>query len=334
MRCDLWLPRLVGLTVPVARNHHALSRAYSASSFQRRSVEPPSRFVLSCTSASRSRPSYRRLAAMATAAAPSQTASEKEEVEFWERVTIHQKVAARLTTIEESRTLVDKSLSAFLSTISQRYEGFPHVSFLDIAADEDGSLIIAVSSLAPHRKDLEKAPKCCLLIMKDKLDRSDVLVTYIGEAVEVSEPEQKRVRDVFLSKHPEAFWVDFGDFKFLRIEPKHVRYATGIVTPFNATGEFSGDAFRSAKVDPIAQFSAPIAAHMNKDHAEETQLMVERALDVKVDRAKIIDLDRLGLNIQIGFQGKPIKLRIPFPRPAEDRKDVKTLIVQMVEGSK
>lgn len=30
--------------------------------------------------------------------------------------------------------------------------------------------------------------------------------------------------------------VDFGDFKFMRIQPRFIRYASGIVTPFNRTG--------------------------------------------------------------------------------------------------
>lgn len=34
----------------------------------------------------------------------------------------------------------------------QRFEGFPYGSFLDYAADQDGSLILSISSLAPHRK--------------------------------------------------------------------------------------------------------------------------------------------------------------------------------------
>lgn len=270
--------------------------------------------------------------AAADAAPPPLTASEKEESEFWQRAMAHQKGAAKLSVIEESRIVVDQCSSAVLSTFSQRFEGFPYASFLDYAADQDGSLIISISSLAPHRKDLEENRRCCCLIMKDKLDRSDVLVTYMGEALEVSELEQQKVRDVFLSKHPEAFWVDFGDFKFMRIQPKQIRFGSGIVTPFNRTGDFSGEEFSHANLDPIAGFSKPIATHMNKDHADVTKSMVEKAIGIKVENATIIDLDTLGLNVQVIFHGKPVKLRLPFPRPAVDRKDVKTLIIQMSEG--
>ncbi|KAI5080525.1 hypothetical protein GOP47_0003708 [Adiantum capillus-veneris] len=285
-----------------------------------------------------SRALSRRLAAIAMttaapdAASPSMITSEKEELEFWQRVTAHQKTAQRLSASEEARIVVDQCLSAFLSTFSKKFEGFPYTSYVDYAADEDGSLILSVSSLAPHRKDLEEYQKCSLLIMKDKLDRSDILVTYMGEASEVPELEVKKARDVFLSKHPQAFWVDFGDFKFMRVQPRMIRYASGIVSPFNRTGEFSGEDLTHANLDPIAQFSIPIVTHMNKDHADDTKRIVEKAIGINVESARIIDLDTLGLNVQVVFQSKPIKLRVPFPRPAQDRKDVKNLIVQMLKG--
>ncbi|KAH7353013.1 hypothetical protein KP509_19G075100 [Ceratopteris richardii] len=287
---------------------------------------------------SRQYPLGRRLPAFAMStvapdsASSSMSTNEKEESEFWKRVVDHQNAAKRLTGIEEARIVVDQCQNGYISTFSQRHEGFPYGSYIDYAADNDGSLIISVSSLSPHTKDLEANPNCCLLIMKDKLDRSDILVTYMGKALEVPDHELNKARDVFLSKHPHAFWVDFGDFKFMCIQPEKIYYASGIVSPFNRTGEFSGDEFRQTKLDAISQFSTPIAVHMNKDHSEETKQIVEGSIGVKVESAKIIDLDTLGLNVQVVFQGKPIKLRVPFPRPAESRKDVKDLIVKMLEG--
>ena len=46
-----------------------------------------------------------------------------------------------------------------------------------------------------------------------------------------------------------------------------------------------------------------------------------------------MQLDRLGFMVQVTRLGQTFKLRLPFPRAAEDRKDVKTLIVQMTQAS-
>lgn len=51
---------------------------------------------------------------------------------------------------------------------------------------------------------------------------------------------------------------------------------------------------------------------------------------VQVASAQITAVDRLGMYVLVGMNdGQSGKLRLPFPRPAEDRKDVKTLIVEM-----
>ncbi|KAL0338049.1 UNVERIFIED_CONTAM: Adenylyl-sulfate kinase [Sesamum calycinum] len=58
-------------------------------------------------------------------------------------------------------------------------------------------------------------------------------------------------------------------------------------------------------------------SHMNKDHAEDTRLIVQHSTSVPA-----------------GYEGKSMKLRIPFTRRAADRKDVKTLIVEMLQAAK
>lgn len=257
-----------------------------------------------------------------------------EETKLWQQVQSHQKTAARLPAVEEIRTLLDSSLRGTLSTFSQNYEGYPSGSMVDICCDEDGCPILAVSSLAVHTKDLLANPKCSLLVTKDPADRTELVITLHGDAVFVPENEQEASRASYLRKHPGAFWVDFGDFQFVRIEPKCVRYVSGVATAMLGSGEFTGEEYKMAKVDPISQFSIPVASHMNRDHAEDTKLIVQHSLSMKVDSAQIIDLDRLGFNVKAGYQGKTVKLRIPFPRPAEDRRDVKNLIVQMLEAAK
>ena len=53
----------------------------------------------------------------------------------------------------------------------------------------------------------------------------------------------------------------------------------------------------------------------------------------QVERAELVALDRLGFMVQVTRLDQTFKLRLPFPRAAEDRKDVKTLIVQMTQES-
>lgn len=257
-----------------------------------------------------------------------------DDTDVFEIIQSHQEKAARLPPVEEIRTVLDRSVRGVLSTFSLKHDGYPSGSMVDFACDADGSPILAVSSLAVHSKDLSANVKCSLLVARDHDDRTDLVITLHGDAIPVSENERAAVRSTYLARHPKAFWVDFGDFQFLRIEPKVVRYVSGVATALLGSGEFSAKEYKTAKVDPIAQFSKPVTSHMNKDHADDTKAIVQHSTSILVDFAYMLDLDSLGFNVKADYQGSTFKLRIPFPRRAEDRKDVKTLIVEMLQAAK
>ncbi|OAY41935.1 uncharacterized protein LOC110622297 isoform X1 [Manihot esculenta] len=281
---------------------------------------------------------HRRSLAMASATQqPTQAVSPGDvnsDANVFQLIQTHQEKAARLPPVEEIRTVLYHSVRGMLSTFSQKLEGYPSGSVVDFACDVNGTPILAVSSLANHTKDLLANPKCSLLVARDLEDRTDLVITLHGDAVSVSEKDKSAIRTAYLAKHPNAFWVDFGDFQFIRIEPKVVRYVSGVATALLGSGEFSKEEYQAAKIDPIAQFSKPVASHMNRDHAEDTRLIVQYSTSIPVDSAYILDIDSLGFNVKAVYQGNTYKLRIPFPRRAEERKDVKTLIVEMLEAAK
>ncbi|XP_076960829.1 non-canonical heme oxygenase HOZ, chloroplastic-like [Bidens hawaiensis] len=267
---------------------------------------------------------------------PSQSASSEDAAasDVFQLIKAHQEKAARLPPIEKVKTVLYHGVRGILSTFSQKYDGYPSGSMVDFACDASGSPILAVSSLAVHTKDLLANSKCSLLLAKDPEDRTDLVITVHGDAVPVNKEDRDVIRTAYLARHPEAFWVDFGDFQFLRIEPKVVRFVSGVATALLGSGEFTKEEFAAAKVDPIYQFSKPVTSHMNKDHSDDTKLMVQGSTSVPVDFAYMLDIDSLGFNVKAGYQGTNFKLRIPFPRPAQDRKDVKTLIVEMLQAAR
>lgn len=246
----------------------------------------------------------------------------------------HQEKAKRLPPIEEVKTVLYHATRGMLSTMSNDHAGYPSGSVVDFACDRDGSPVLAVSSLAFHAKNLAVNPKCSLLVARDPDDRTDLVTTLYGDATPVPEAEREGIRAAYLNRHPDAFWVDFGDFYFLRLEPKAVRYVSGVATALLGSGEFGTEEFKAAKVDPIFQFSKPIASHMNKDHGEDTKAIVEHFTLVPVDFAYMLDVDSLGFYVKAGVQGSTVKLRVPFPWQAKDRKDVKTLIVEMLQAAR
>ncbi|KAH0459350.1 hypothetical protein IEQ34_012164 [Dendrobium chrysotoxum] len=254
--------------------------------------------------------SFHPLTMASSASQSSLTAAPVDGVsDVFQLIQAHQASAPRLPPLEEVRTILDNSIRGMLSTFSKEHEGYPSGSMVDFACDHDGSPLLAVSRLAVHSKNLLENPKCSLLVAKDPEDRTDIVITLFGDAVLVSEDDKEAVRAAYLRRHPNAFWVDFGDFCFIQIRPKFVHFVSGVATALLGSGDFNAEEFRAAKVDPISQFSVPISSHMNKDHSEDTKAIA-------------------------GHQGGTYKLRIPFPRRAQDRKDVKTLIIEMLQAAR
>ena len=52
-----------------------------------------------------------------------------------------------------------------------------------------------------------------------------------------------------------------------------------------------------------------------------------------MDKATILLVDRLGMNVSCERGEDRFKARLPFPRPATDRKSIKELIVEMTRAS-
>ena len=53
----------------------------------------------------------------------------------------------------------------------------------------------------------------------------------------------------------------------------------------------------------------------------------------QVDKATIVSIDRLGMYVKVESKYGNSKLRVPFPRPVGDRKDLKSIFVEMTQAS-
>merc|ERR1712203_348823 len=92
--------------------------------------------------------------------------------------------------------------------------------------------------------------------------------------------------------------------------------------------------YLGATPDPIQAFAAPVMGHMNDDHSSSTVAMLMHYIGLdQIEAADLVGLDRLGFMVQAERRGRKFKMRLPFPRAAEDRKDVKKLIAQMTRES-
>lgn len=245
----------------------------------------------------------------------------------------HQASAAKLSLADEARTLVQASTWGVISTIGRggSAAGYPCGSIVEYATDEQGSLVFAFSSMSSHTTDVRGSGMASLTIPSPNLKGlQDARVSLTGDIRAVEGEEAEQLRGVYRKRHPKSFWVDFGDFSIFRLVPITGRLIGG----FARAGQITAEEYFAAKPDPIAPFSAAVANHMNKDHQEATQAIVRHMAGITVSEAEIGSLDSLGMTVLCKRGEATFKARIPFPRPVEDRKAIKDVIVEMTKAAK
>jgi hypothetical protein len=118
--------------------------------------------------------------------------------------------------------------TAALATL---HKGEPAISMVPVALAADG-LLIHVSDLATHTRDMRAHPRVSLLLMDEagELPQARPRVSIAGEAVFIDKetPAYDAARAVYLARFAQAA-MTFGlaDFSLVRIAPASARFVAG-----------------------------------------------------------------------------------------------------------
>jgi putative heme iron utilization protein len=249
----------------------------------------------------------------------------------------HQQNAARLSNAAEVRSLVEYSNGyGVLSTNSKQYDGFPTGSVVGYALDDEGYPFMVFSSMSAHTGDVNSDGRVSLTVLaKDFKGAAEGRCVLIGEMAKLDEDKRAAYRDIYMKSHPNAFWIDFGDFTYYKMTSiKAVRFIGG----FARAGSLTPEEYLAAKPDPVAAYASHVMQHMNADHSDATAAIVEHYVGVPVKEPSIVGMDSLGMTvkaqIQIGPQGGEAKIRVPWEGgEVTDRKEIKNVIVSMTKAS-
>lgn len=115
-----------------------------------------------------------------------------------------------------------------LCTLSKKFDGHPFGSITPYLVDHDGSLLVFISALAEHTRNIRHDPRVSLIThnQENAHIQAQGRITVIGTASPVAEREQAGKR--YLRYFPEAQdFFGMGDFAFYRIAPQVLRYIGG-----------------------------------------------------------------------------------------------------------
>ena len=131
------------------------------------------------------------------------------------------------------RTLLDTQRVAALGTLGE--DGHAFVSMVPFAIEgSHGHLVIHVSGLAAHARNLERVPRVSLLVLQAEVAGEPVhalpRVTLDGVAtvLESGSADWTRARAAYLERFPEVeYMTQLGDFRFVAIAVTGARQVAG-----------------------------------------------------------------------------------------------------------
>jgi putative heme iron utilization protein len=234
------------------------------------------------------------------------------------------------TFAERARTLVHLGRIGTLSTHSRKQQGFPFGSVMPYGLDENGRPVFLISTMAMHTQNLQADPRASLLVTQpdatgDPLGASRV--TLVGTVTTIPEADVAEARRLYLARYANSKnWVDYEDFSFYRMDIVDVYYVGG----FGVMGWVSAFEYDRGKPDPLADAAAEIIQHMNTDHAEALQQIVQAFGGIESENAAMTSVDRLGFHARLKTADGPRGARIAFIREVDSPAEARSVLIEMV----
>ena len=131
----------------------------------------------------------------------------------------------------QAQDLLHSETMAALGTLSQREPGFPYVSRVAFAV-HNANLVLVISDLAEHTKNLNADPNLSLLITGAQGGYDDARLTVLGQA---KRTDDAQYREAFAARFPDARFLQLPDFRTYRVQISRARMIAG----FGSMGWFN-----------------------------------------------------------------------------------------------
>src|SRR6476646_11702844 len=236
------------------------------------------------------------------------------------------------THAERCRTLVAAGTRGALSTIAADPAGYPYGSVASYGLDDSGNPLFFVSLMAEHTQNALRDPRASLLVTEPVPDGADPLasgrVTLLGRLAAVPDDDRDLARERSLEANPTAaYYIDFGDFTFYRLDVEAIRYVGG----YGRMSWVDVPAYAAAEADPLAGAAAGIVEHMNADHGDAQVLYCRHFLGLPDTTAATMSaVDRYGFEMVATGPSGRLAVRLAFPEECTTGDEVRGVLVAMV----
>jgi heme iron utilization protein len=226
----------------------------------------------------------------------------------------------------EARRLLRAARVGTLATSAA--DGQPFASLVTPAMAPDGSVLMLLSDLSEHTRQLRAEPRCALMVAGPPADvnpQTAPRVTVTGVA-ELDPSPSLRARWVAL--HPyAAFYAEFGDFRLWRLRPRGGLFVGGFGRARRLREAQLAPAPGAAAALEAAEMR--IIAHCNEDHADALSAIAGSHGGTTPEMAprewRMVAVDVDGCDLAAG----EAVLRVPWSAPVPGPDEVRAELVRM-----
>jgi putative heme iron utilization protein len=202
------------------------------------------------------------------------------------------------------------------------------------ALDGNGRPLFLISTMAVHTQNLAADGRASLFIAEPDWAGDPLAagrVTLMGVVRPVPGDARAEAREAYLARHANAaYWVDFEDFAFHRLEIVDLYFVGG----FAAMDWIDGPIYGAARVDPLSDVAAGILEHMNKDHADALLMYARVLADARdAEAATMVAVDRLGFRLRVRSGERLHAARIAFPEEVANAEDARRVLIAMLKDA-
>jgi len=218
--------------------------------------------------------------------------------------------------------------AARVGTLATAASGQPFASLVTPATAPDGSVLMLLSELSEHTRQLRAEPRCAIMVegpAKEPNPQTAPRLTVTGLAELDPDPA---LHARWIALHPyAAFYAGFADFHLWRLRPRGGLFVGG----FGRARRL-----REAQLAPdtdavaaVAAAEAGIIAHCNEDHADALAVIAgARGAEPGAWRMVAVDVD--GFDLAAGES----VLRVPWSAPVAGPGEVRAELVRMARAAR
>lgn len=195
----------------------------------------------------------------------------------------------------EARRMLRAHRYGALCTLSKKLDGYPFGSITPYLVDQDGSVLILISALAEHTKNIRHDPRVSLIThdQQDPHIQAQGRVTVTGNAE--PEPDRNRVGPRYLRYFPEAkTYFSMHDFSFYRIRPLAIRYIGGFgkIHWVNMENYVVSQALTFVRQEEI------LLAEMNTGQQDVLHQLLRQQGNINAANVRVVGLDCDGIDVR------------------------------------